>query len=181
MSNKMNKFFLSSTVLLAIFVVHFSIFAENVNPIRLVDLSGVNNLGRDYNITGFFMNNKYYGTVGRGIGGGGTDCCIGIPTDWRPNMKIVVKWTVSVWDENLQPDASGAYQAPKVIGVYSAAVSVEKYDQPSTLYIHFFHGGKVRIVSSEFGALSSKHPILLNDPRAPNAAIQGEQIKPVLK
>jgi hypothetical protein len=180
LKNKITKFFRNATVFVGVIIVHFCISAKDMNSIQLVDLSGVSNLGSDYNITGFFMNNKYYGTVGRGIGGG-TDCCIGIPTNWRPDMKIIVQWTVSVWDENLQPNASGGYAAPKVIGVYRAAVPVEKYDRPGTLYIHFFQGGKTRIVSSEFGALSAKHPILLNDPRASSTATQGEKIKAALK
>jgi hypothetical protein len=180
-SKKLNKIFRKVAAFLSIATIHFSILAQGPSTTQLVDLSGVNNLGRDHNITGFFMNNKYYGTVGRGIGGGGRDCCIGIPAIWRPNMKIVVQWTVSIWDENLQPNASGTYTAPKVLGVYSAAVPVEKYEKPNTLYIHFFRGGKARIVSSEFGALSAKHPILLNDPRAIIVATQGKKIKPVLK
>lgn len=181
LKNKPTKFFRDVTVFVGAIILHSCISAKDLSSTQLVDLSGVSNLGGNYNITGFFMNNKYYGTVGRGVGGGGTDCCIAIPKNWRPDMKIVVQWTVSVWDENLQPNASGTYEAPKVIGVYRAAVPVEKYDKPGTLYVHFFKGGKTRIVSSEFGALSPKHPILLNDPRASSTATQGDKISAALK
>ena len=176
-SFNIRKFLRNAVVFLSTATVNFCIFAKDLHPIQLVDLSGVSNLGGEYNITGFFMNDKYYGTVGRGVGGGGTDCCIGIPKNWRPNMKIVVRWTVSIWNENLQRNASGTYDFPKLVGVYSASVPVEKYENPGTLYVHFFPGGKARIVSSEFGALSPKHPILLNDPRALLTATQGIKIR----
>lgn len=155
--------------------VAFERNTQNNNSTELVSLSGINQLGRDYNITGFFVNNKYYGTVGNGVGGGGADCCIGIPKKWSSNMKISVRWTVSRWDENLQPNASGVYAAPEVIGTYTALVSVEEYRNPETLYVHFFHGGKVRVVSSDVGALSPRHPILLNDKNATLLATQGKK------
>lgn len=178
-----NKYFQRFTVIVGSIFINSSILAKDlgaINDTELVSLSGVSNLGPNYNITGFFINNNYYGSVGRGVGGGGTDCCIGIPKKWNPNMKVVVQWTVNIWGKSLPPSAVGKRDPENVAGVYIATVPVEKYENASTLYVHFFHGGKARVVSSEFGALSSKHPILLGDARAVDIATSSIK-KPTLK
>lgn len=76
--------------------------------------------------------------------GGASVCCALIPAVWYPGMKVVVRWNMPI----------GMTSVVKV-----KEVEVEKYDEPGDIYIHVFPEDVIRVVVSEYGGGSTKHPI----------------------
>jgi hypothetical protein len=71
-------------------------------------------------------------------------CCISLPDEWHPELKLLVRWdmpegTKHVWKEKV--------------------VRVEQYSKPGSLYLHFFPNDEVRIVVTNWAGSSSNHPI----------------------
>jgi hypothetical protein len=142
-----------------------------------VGLTGVQHIGPDFNISDFYVNGYPGSNVGRGGGGGSDVCCVSLPNKWRPGLAVEVRWAVGNWSkENRQELAAGNYRSI-TFERYKAIVPLEKYDAPEQLYVHFFPGGKVRVVSSFLGSRNPAHPILGNDPRAADSATAGMLIK----
>ena len=112
-----------------------------------VGVVGVQHMGPDFNVAVFYIDGAGGSNVGRGGGGGGSLCCASLPRKWRPSMTTVVRWSVNDW----QKDTGYAYKA---------VVPIEKYDDPGRIYVHFFPGGKVRVISSNLGVLHPDYPIL---------------------
>lgn len=78
---------------------------------------------------------------GAGIG---DVCCASVPTTWYPGMQVLVRWNMP---EN------GKYNYKEKI------VEVEKYDEPGTIFMHFFPDDEVRVVVSQYASWSPMHPI----------------------
>jgi hypothetical protein len=142
-----------------------------------VGLTGVQHIGPDFNISDFYIDGYSGSNVGRGGGGGGHVCCVSIPNKWRPGLAVEVRWAVGNWSkENRQELAAGNYKSI-TFERYKAIVPLEKYDALGQLYVHFFPGGKVRVVSSNPGSESPDHPVRRNDPRAADSATAGMPVK----
>lgn len=78
-----------------------------------------------------------------GAGGAGV-CCTSIPRVWYPGMKVLVRWNM--------PDGIKDVIKEKT-------VEIEKYDEPGSIYMHFFPNDEVRVVVSIYPGYSSAHPI----------------------
>jgi hypothetical protein len=142
-----------------------------------VALTGTQHIGPDFNISSFYVDGNYGSNVGREGGGGSTICCVDIPREWRPGLTVEVRWVVGDWSkENLAETAVGNYRSLKAEGIYKAAVPVEKYAKAEHMYVHFFAGGKVRVVSTSFYPEGKNHPILWNDARASDSATVGTRV-----
>jgi hypothetical protein len=76
--------------------------------------------------------------------GMGNVCCATVPTKWYPGMHVIVRWDV--------PEGSNHIYKEKT-------VEVEKYDEPGSIYLHFFPNDEVRVVVSQYVGWSPKHPI----------------------
>jgi hypothetical protein len=125
-----------------------------------VGLTGVQHIGSAYNVSEFYVDGYSGGNVGRGGGGGGTVCCLSLPVKWRPDLTVDVRWSVGDWsNENTEETTARNYSSIKSEGVYRARVPVEKYDAPHHFYVHFFKGGRVRVVASKYYPESKNHPI----------------------
>lgn len=84
------------------------------------------------------------GGMARWGAGGAEICCTSIPRVWHPGIKVLVRWDmpvgiVNVWKEKI--------------------VEVEKYDEPGSIYLHFFPNDEVRVVVSVYPGYSKAHPI----------------------
>lgn len=142
-----------------------------------VGLTGVQHIGPDFNISDFYVDGYPGSNVGRSGGGARDVCCVSLPNKWRPGLTVEVRWAVGNWSkENQQEIAAGNYKSI-TFARYKAMVPIEKYDTPEQLYVHFFQGGKVRVVSSFPGYGNPAHPVLRNDPRAADSATIGMPIK----
>jgi Protein of unknown function (DUF3304) len=94
-----------------------------------------------------------YFTSVEGAGGGNMSeygagnagmCCALIPAVWYPGMKVTVRWDMPVGIQHMDKEK---------------VVDVEKYDEPGDIYIHIFSNDQVRVVVTNYGGASTKHPI----------------------
>lgn len=101
------------------------------------------------NHTGRFI---YSATV-NGAGGGTMSawgagvaniCCTSIPRFWYPGMKVLVRWDMPEGRTHV---------------VKEKTVEVERYDEPGSIYMHFFPNDEVRVVVSNTAGFGAKHPI----------------------
>jgi len=145
----------------------------NESNFTSVELTGVQHMGPNFNISDFYVDHTSGSNVGRGGGGGGIVCCVALPKKWRPNFTVEVRWAVGDWSkQNKEETALGNFQSI-TFERYKAIVPVEKYDEAEHVWVHFFAGGKIRVVSSAPGSLSKLHPIKRDDPRAIDTATVG--------
>lgn len=84
------------------------------------------------------------GTMSRWGAGNANICCVSIPDVWYPGMKVLVRWDMPVGLEHV---------------VKEKVVEVEKYDNPGSLYMHFFPNDEVRVVVSAVGPRNPAYPI----------------------
>ena len=141
-----------------------------------VDLSGVHHLGDKFNVADFYVNGFGGGNVGREGGGGASTCCVLLPRTWRPGLSVEVRWSVGDWtNENRAELEAGNFDSVAGMG-YIARVPVERYEVAEHVWVHFFAGGKARVVSSMPGAGGPKHPIQDDDPHAIDSATVGRRV-----
>ena len=76
--------------------------------------------------------------------GGASVCCAVIPAVWYPGMKVRVYWDMPVGRTHV---------------VSEKEVEVERYEEPGSIYLHFFPNDEVRVVVTRYGGASTKHPI----------------------
>jgi hypothetical protein len=145
------------------------------NSFAGVLLTGVQHIGPDFNISDFYVDGYNGSNVGREGGGGSDVCCVMLPKKWRPGLTVELRWAVGDWSKEIPAETGfGNYKSITSEGVYKAKVPVEKYDVPGHVYVHFYAGGKARVVSSEVGSGNSHHPILNDDPHAVDNATKGQ-------
>jgi hypothetical protein len=138
-----------------------------------VSLTGVQHMGHDFNISEFYVDGYYGSNVGREGGGGGDVCCVMLPTKWRPGLSVEVRWAVGNWSKlDRSQTVLGDYSS-LTFEVYKAQVPVEKYEAAEAVYVHFFVGGKARVVSSIAGPGGPRHPISRSDLHAADSATAG--------
>ena len=73
-------------------------------------------------------------------------CCVQVPREWRPDLKVTVKWNMTVNHK--------ASWKTKV-------VPVEQYTEPGSIYVHFFPNDEIRVVLSNLDPNHENHPIPL--------------------
>ena len=111
-------------------------------PTTGVGLTGIDHLADHLSVQEFSVD----GTSGAQAGKGGrTVCCVSLPTHWQPGMTVKVKWNVTNWR-----DCTGEE--------HEAVVPVEKYDEAAHMYVHFFPGNKVRVISSNYYPEGANYP-----------------------
>lgn len=71
-------------------------------------------------------------------------CCTSIPRVWYPGMKVRVRWNMPIGPTDV---------------IKEKIVAVEKYERPGDIYLHFFPNDEVRVIVTNIGGPSSKHPI----------------------
>jgi hypothetical protein len=71
-------------------------------------------------------------------------CCTSIPRVWYPGMKVRVRWNMP----NGRQDV-----------IKEKVVEVEKYERPGSVYLHVFPNDEIRVIVTNIGGPSSKHPI----------------------
>lgn len=135
--------------------------AQRVNTDLVpVGVIGVQHMGPNFNVSEFYIDNAGGGNIPRTGGGGGNICCAALPKKWHPGMTALVRWSVGDWShENRAEIEAENYTSIKSGGLFKATVPIEKYDTPDDIYVHFFPGGKVRVISSNLGVLHPDYPI----------------------
>jgi len=110
-----------------------------------------------------FRVNGAFGANANAYGGGlaGT-CCVRLPRVYRPGLTVDI-------DYDLTLDDGSKHNWKTKIGV-----PVEPYTEPGDVYVHFFPNDQIRVVVSNPGPRSSKHPI----PRPVNPNQQRGDVRP---
>ena len=143
-----------------------------------VGLTGVHHLGDKFNVADFYVDGYNGSNVGREGGGGRTVCCVLLPRTWRPGLSVEVRWDINDWtNENRAEIEAGNYRSVAGAGMaYIARVPVERYEKAAHVWVHFYAGGKARVVSSPIGSEGSRHPIQADDPHAIDSATAGRRV-----
>lgn len=141
-----------------------------------VSLSARHHLGENFNIPTFYVDGSIGENIGR-EGESGATCCILLPRRWRPGLSVEVRWEIGDWShENLEEIRAHNYKSLHSGGIFIAHVPVERYDEAENLWVHFFAGNKVRVVSSPIASWGEGHPIQSSDPHAGDSATAGKPI-----
>jgi len=142
-----------------------------------VGLTGVHHLGTAFNVAEFYVDGYYGSNVGRGGGGGRNTCCVMLPRKWRPELSVEVRWSLNDWShENPAEIKAGNYDSVVGGGSYIARIPVERYEKAEHVWVHFFAGGKARVVSSGIGSEGPEHPIQEDDKHAADSATAGKPV-----
>jgi hypothetical protein len=76
--------------------------------------------------------------------GAASVCCVMVPRKWIAGMQMLVSWDMPEGSKHV---------------VKEKRVAVERYDEPGSVFIHFFPDDEIRIVVSNYGGWSTAHPI----------------------
>lgn len=101
-------------------------------------------------IQGVFVQEFPTGQASPGMKGGNFNCggysMVGyrLPMQWRPGMKVKVRW-------NHYVDGKPTW--------FEQYTTIRYYEEPGTIYVHFFPNDQVRVVAANNGPESSIHPI----------------------
>lgn len=110
-----------------------------------VNLNGMQHIGPDFNIAEFYLNGTNGFNVGREGGGGGDVCCVLLPRQWRPGLSVDLRWSVGNWTKVNPTDLDRKHRIP-TFEDFRASVPLEQYKTPDSVRVHFFVGGKARVV-----------------------------------
>jgi hypothetical protein len=149
---------------------------ENTNEFVGVTVTGIHHIGPDFNIADFYVDGYSGSNVGREGGGGRYVCCVMLPSKWRPGLSVDVRWSVANWSKEVMVETDVGNYKSITFKRYKARVPVEKYYSAENMYVHFFPGGRIRVVSSLSGPRGTEHPILVRDQRAAEIATIGTPV-----
>lgn len=162
-----------SLIVQCVKTVRAKIQAELLSP---VSLSARHHLGQDFNIPSFYVDRSIGDNIGR-EGDSGTVCCILLPNKWRPGLSVEVRWEINDWSHEIVAETDvGNYDSLGAGGIFIAQVPVERYENAEHVWVHFFAGDKVRVISSSIGSWGKAHPIQSSDPHAGDRATAGRRI-----
>ncbi len=142
-----------------------------------VDFGGTHHIGPDFNISQFYLNGANGFNVGWEGGGGTSVCCVLLPKTWRPDLSVDLRWEVrDRTKEDLAEIAVGNTRS-MTFKHFRAQVPVEKYESPGHVEVHFFAGGKARVVAGWPTPQELKEETLATDSHAAATATVGQPIE----
>ena len=107
---------------------------------------------KDISIASFSVNEGMGPNVSA-EGGGKETCCVLIPREWRPGIKLKVTWEY----DKLPGDPTPLPPAQK------AEVDLPKYKMPGQLQVHFYNNHKIIVVVSDCSPAHPFYPLSPND------------------
>ncbi|WP_374422087.1 DUF3304 domain-containing protein [Chromobacterium sp.] len=113
-----------------------------------VSLSAVNYTDEDYDVVGIARADdpEQLEAMERvaAYAGSGAMCCVSLPTQWRPGLKVVVKTRLGTKAKTYQ---EWAYEK---IPLRTHELDVPRYEEPATLWVQILDGGKLAAVVSRY-------------------------------
>lgn len=111
-----------------------------------VDLNGMQHIGPDFNVAQFYMDRTNGFNVGREGGGGSDVCCVLLPSQWRPGLSVDLRWSVGNWTKANRAEMDKNNYKSITFENFRARVPLERYETPGRVRVHFFAGGKARVM-----------------------------------
>jgi len=108
------------------------------------------------------------GVWGSGVslgGGGGSVCCVQIPSKWHEGLEVTVEWRRSDCGMPRSPSCSleNAGNWPKK--VFKKTLPIEPYDQPGTTQVIFLPSDEIKVYVRNDAPWGPDHPSHLGGPR----------------
>lgn len=116
-----------------------------------VSITGYNHMKRVP--IAFFSVNGVRGSNVGAEGGGKESCCVGIPAQWRPGMKVKVAWEYDAYQDDQNPPL------PSQV----LEVDVPEYKKASVVQVHFYAGHKVKVLVSPCSPEHAFYPMSKQD------------------
>jgi hypothetical protein len=130
-------------------------------------------------ITEYHVNSGVGGSVWFD-GGGEMSCCLRIPRRWRSGLVADVRWVVWDWSGASDDDINRLnFDSARLEGIYRAQVPVDEYVEPGNVGVHFFSGGKVRLISPSHRVDEAGRSTKKDGTNADAWATQGTRLKEV--
>ena len=121
-----------------------------------VSLTAVNYTDEDYDVVGIARADdpEQLEAMERvaAYAGSGTMCCVSLPTQWRPGLKVVVKTRLGTKAKTYQ---EWAYEK---IPLQTHELEVPRYEEPATLWVQILDGGKLAAVISRYDPPNANWP-----------------------
>lgn len=173
---RVKRYLIVSALIIAAFFYYRVVRAElHRKSFSAVDIEGAHHIGPNFNIAGFYVNGYGGDIVGR-EGFSGDMCCMLLPKKWRPGLVVEVRWAIGDWTkENRSEIEAGNYKSVTYT-CFKAMVPVEKYETAERVFVHFFPGAKVRVVSGFPDPAYSGHPLIDDDAHAADIATVGQRV-----
>ncbi|WP_041711763.1 DUF3304 domain-containing protein [Pseudomonas sp. ATCC 13867] len=129
-------------------------------------------------INRFTVNGGGGPNIGPHQGGGKQNCCVSLPTKWRPGLKVVIEWekdpdpyAYAKWPERPFSDAwNRRMEASKAEYTrHRAVVELEPFGEFGSLDVHFFPCDVVKVATSNtiYGQPGYPHnePLNMEEPK----------------
>ena len=129
-------------------------------------------------INRFTVNGGGGPNIGPHQGGGKQNCCVSLPTKWRPGLKVVIEWEKDpdpyasrYWPERIFSDAWNKRAAEHETHYthHRAVVELEPYGEFGSLDVHFFPCDVVKVATSNtiYGQPGYPHnePLNMEEPK----------------
>lgn len=172
---RVKRYLIISALIVAAFLYYRVVRAElHRKSFSAVSLTGSQHIGPNFNIAEFYVNGYDGSNVGREGGGGSQVCCVLLPKKWRPGLVVEVRWAVGDWSNENRAETDAYDYKSVTFTCFRAMVPVEKYETAERVFVHFFKGGRVRVVSGFPDPAYSGHPLIDDDPHAADFAIVGQ-------
>ncbi|MHB9798108.1 DUF3304 domain-containing protein [Pseudomonas sp. MT3] len=129
-------------------------------------------------INRFTVNGGGGPNIGPHQGGGKQNCCVSLPTKWRPDLKVVIEW-----EKDPDPYASQYWPQPRYSDAWSkaaaehethythhrAVVELPPYDRVGAVVVHFFPCDQVKVIATlhAYGhpQYAIKEPLNMEEPK----------------
>ncbi|WP_080636204.1 DUF3304 domain-containing protein [Pseudomonas sp. ATCC 13867] len=129
-------------------------------------------------INRFTVNGGGGPNIGPHQGGGKQNCCVSLPTKWRPGLKVVIEWEKDPnagasrnWPEPLFSDAWRKRMAEHESHYthHRAVVELPPYDRVGAVVVHFFPCDQVKVIATlhAYGhpQYAIKKPLNMEEPK----------------
>ena len=112
-----------------------------------VSVAGAHYFPPNHRVDEFYVNRGFFGNTSFDGYASMGSCCVWLPLRWRSGLQVEVRWVVGDWTNSpISDEANFDWNKLRLVGMYRAKVPVEPYEEPGDLFVHFFEGGKVRVV-----------------------------------
>ena len=120
----------------------------------------------------FFVNGGYGSNLPPYGGGGATSCCVSVPAQWIPDLRVTVDWTIGhftkPWEERKGMSLADMEKCCWTQRTLSKTVPIEWYDRPGNVQVFFLPNDEIKVYSSGLDLGHPDHPSGMTYPRDPN-------------